>query len=653
MSLRVVWWCAMAACLGVSACGDDGAGVAQGGGQGAAVQNNGDAPDAGGVDDEADAAEVDAVAWCEGQTSQIYDPAAAEDLDMWPDAHHLVEDASSPTGVRVSVSKLGFVEATINPLLHPIITPTDLVSGFAANGSVYFRFDGALSLESLSQDAEASLEDNSVIVLALDEEPVRRVAYEVSALEEGTTLVIRTVKPFEHGARYAVIVTDEATDEAGGCLAPSEATRAVLTGSREGSEVVTEQWLEALSVVDLELSQVSAMTTFQVHNEPVIYEAIAEDINDSEYEWLDAQPCVEEEQWRRCEVFYEPRDYRDDKAVLTPQAQGRHRVPVTIWLPLESETPPLPILFGHGANTGRRLGEQVAPILIPEGYALIATEALEHDGHPVRTGGPLPDFVNFLGIGAAAPNVGVDAERLRGSFNQSMLEWAQLAQLIKREGDIDGDGQVEFDSSRVAYLGVSLGGLLGAGLSAISDDLEASYLLMGGGWLISFVVDIQEVQGVLALLHPLVGGEARFERLLIAAQTGVDPADPATWGQRILQDRVLGDPAPHLCFPVTIHDEIVPFRAGRALATAIDMPQMAPSYRPVPLLDVQEGPFQGNLGGTTAGYVQFDQVTSNGNRRAATHNGLPLSDESVAQMTRFFNTWRDTGTPEIIATHAQ
>ena len=375
------------------------------------------------------------IAWCEGAESQIYE---VEDLDLWPDGLFEVEDPESPTGIRLEVSERGFAQAVAEPL-QSVVGAAEVATGFAANGALFFRFTGAIA--NLPESAEASLESDALIVLDLDAEPVRRLPFEVLTVEEEGTVMLKPVRPLELGHAHAAFVTTAARPESdeGGCFAPAETTRAILSGAAEGELArMTPRWLSALEAAGLEPARISAMTTFRVRDDRAVFQEIAETIRDTTYSWTVREPCEERERWRRCELYYDPFDFRDGEYVATPAAQGRNQVPVSVWLPLDHDGPVLPIVMGHGANTGRSLGRDVADLLVPEGFAVIAADAVEHGEHPIKGEGEGVDFLRFLGADIST-DLELNAYQIRGNFNQAMqkpfaIVDLSLSNVMKRRG---------------------------------------------------------------------------------------------------------------------------------------------------------------------------------------------------------------------------
>jgi dienelactone hydrolase len=590
-------------------------------------------------------ADAGGIAFCEGPTRQVYDPEGADDIQLWPDTRYERADASSPTGVRLFVSDARWVRRLPAPVTA-VVAGLERASGFATLGGAFFTFDGTLT--GLPESLEDSLGSEAYVFYDLDAEPPARVPYLASYSDRETSVILQPALPLALGHRYLVAVTTAARDEDGGCAAPAALTAALLSEPEGARSDVASRWHQALAAVELDAAEVSAMTVFTVHEDTADFAVIAADINTRALAWdTDAAICEERELWRRCDLFYEAHDYRAGDVGFALEPQGTNRVPVRVWLPLDDSEPATPIIFGHGANTTRDLGAEVADELAPLGFAIIAQDALEHGDHPYRTGDdPDDDFIRMMGVDLTAFTI--DPAVLEQNFNQSVLEWTQLTELVRRDGDLDGEAGAEVDSSRIAYLGFSLGGMLGTGVAALSDDVEAALISIAGGQLLTFLTGNPQVVEYRPALALLAGGEDPLDRFLVAAQSSVDAGDPALWGAHVLRDRVFGERIPHILMPTTLHDEIVAPPAANALARAYGLDHGRPVYEPVTLLEPIDLPVAGNRDGTTAVFVQFDTATRDGETIEPEHGDLPRTDEATAQMVHFFETWRDDGVPEAI-----
>lgn len=595
--------------------------------------------------DDGNGQDAGGIAFCEGPTRQVYDPEGADDIQLWPDARYERADAESPTGVRLYVSDARWVRRLPAPVTA-VVAGLERASGFATLGGAFFTFDG--KLEGLPETLGDSLTNEGYVFYDLDAEPPARVPYLASYSDRETSVILQPALPLALGHRYLVAVTTAARDEEGSCAAPAALTAALLSEPEDARSEVAARWHEALAAVELDPAEVSAMTVFTVHEDTADFAAIAADINTRELAWdNDAAICEERELWRRCDLYYDAYDYRAEEFGFTLEPQGTHRVPVRVWLPLDDSVPATPIIFGHGANTTRNLGAEVADELAPLGFAIIAQDALEHGDHPYRTGDdPDDDFIRMMGVDLTAFTI--DPAVLEQNFNQSVLEWTQLTELVRRDGDLDGEDGPEVDGTRIAYLGFSLGGMLGTGVAALSDDVEAALVSIAGGQLLTFLTGNPQVVEYRPALALLAGGEDPLDRFLVAAQSSVDAGDPALWGAHVLHDRVFGERIPHILMPTTLHDEIVAPPAANALARAYGLDHGRPVYEPVTLLEPIDLPVAGNRDGTTAVFVQFDTATRDGETIEPEHGDLPRTDEATEQMVHFFETWRDDGVPEAI-----
>ena len=585
--------------------------------------------------------------FCSGPGAQIYDPLVREEVDLWPDALWSTDDAASPTGERLVVDGAPWVPGIPFILEKTMTGDLNAVLGFGAHGAIFFRFDTELG-EFPELDEEAT--DDRIWLVDLDASPPARIPFEARVLEDDPTIILQPLLPLANGHRHVAVVTTAQTDIDGGCLAPSSVTRRVLEGNAgDDLGVLATQWSDALTALELDPTDVSAITTFRVHDEPATFGAIAETIPDLDLAWEDTRDCETTDEWIRCELYFASSDFRgEDRGIRDAESADSYLLPVTAWFPVDADGPVPLTVYGHGLNGRRGDASAVARRLVPEGFAVVSTDALEHGDHP-SFGDPSVELDALRFLGVSFDPIAFDGGVLQGNFMQTVLDRLQLIELVRRSPDLDGDGTDDVDPDRITYWGISLGGLLGSGTMALSPDIDAGVLSIGGGHLVVFVTDTANAAPFVPLFARLAGGDAAFERWLVMAQTAIDSADPSTWGAHILRDRIIGE-VPDTLFPVTIYDDTVPPRTGWSLARALGAPHLNPVYVDVSQLDTADGPVSANLpSGRTGAYVQFDQITRGGGElEDSSHGNLPFSDEGEAQALHFFRTWRDTGTAEII-----
>lgn len=582
--------------------------------------------------------------WCEDATAHVWDPTGATEIQLFPDGLLEIDAPGSPTGrgLSVSLDRAPWADDLPELLSGAVLSLEDL-SGFGTLGGQLLRFDAPVT--GLPTTAEESVSSEGWQLVDLSTSPPSRVPYEVEVLEDGLTVVLWPLRPLTMGAAHALVVTTEATARDGGCVSPSVATRSLLWGTPD-DPVLAEaapRYRSALDELGLAAEDVSALSVYTVHADVSAVQAIGEHLATVPVEWSAAPVCVPEDGLRVCTGSLPLLDYRDDRGAVDADVSPREAdAPATIWLP-EGEGPWPVVVFGHGLGSSRGEGALLARQMGDVGFAVVALDAVEHGDHPWAGGSEDDDALRFLGFDFAA--FSLETRALRGNFDQTVLDRRRLVTLLQQSPDFDGDGIPELDTTRLSYLGISLGAILGPGLLTVAPELQGGVLSVGGARLIAVATESEDFATFEPVVAQAVGSIERYERLIAVAQHTVDPADPGTWAQRTLTAR----PRPHLLSQVGLHDEVVPPHTGHALARAFDLPQLTPVYEPVELLTVVDAAsVSGNVAGATAAFSQFDQVTAGEEGVDATHQRTPQSVEGWAQMITFLETWIETGTPTAI-----
>lgn len=204
-------------------------------------------------------------------------------------------------------------------------------------------------------------------------------------------------------------------------------------------------------------------------------------------------------------------DFRDDDGTWNPSwIAGEEPAPesdLDFLLTLPSTgSPPYPVvLLQHGFGGDNGIVLDLGPGLAERGLASIGINAVSHG----TRGNPL-DLLR------ARPF------RARDIFRQTIADQMAVLRAVESGIDVDGDGDADLDARRMGYLGISLGGILGATLVAVEENLPVAVLNVAGGR----VAFLGQAPG----LRDLVGGE-------LASEVGLDPADPdfETYLQRTLE----------------------------------------------------------------------------------------------------------------------
>ncbi len=188
----------------------------------------------------------------------------------------------------------------------------------------------------------------------------------------------------------------------------------------------------------------------------------------------------------------------------------------------------------------------------------------------------------------------------RDNFRQQVIDLAQLVRVVKGSGATNLVAQasaaagapIAFDTTKLGYVGQSLGGILGALYNAVSPDITNVVLNVPGGALPqiilnapSFAQDKQALVQTLAKQGIAIGTPA-FDQFIGIAQWVLDPADPANMGWRLthpvdLGNGVIAPSASRKAFIQFIQgDQTVPNISNFALVTAADrtFAQKPPSF---------------------------------------------------------------------------
>jgi dienelactone hydrolase len=562
---------------------------------------------------------------CASPTAHRYDPLASVELEQWPDALWTRDDPTSPTGVRLDVTDAPWAVAL--PALVASL-PADLASrsGFSTVGDAVLRFTGPLG--PVPSGAVDSTATDALLWLDLDATPPTRVPYEAFVEDGGRQLRLRPLRPLAPGRAHAIIATDTLLDAEGRCIAPSAAEVALLTGDAPDPrfEPMVPAVSAAIEAAGVAPSNVSAVSVFGTHRDHEALITAAAALPEPSG-WHAGAQCSESAMVY-CEIAF---------TALDPGAGEARTLRVSAFLP-RGEGPWPALVYGHGLDSWRTEAWLFAERIVPEGFAVVAVDAMHHYEHPSGSEGAL----GFLGLDLDA--LTFDPSEMRRSLDQTALDEVQLVRQILAATDLTGDGVPDVDPDAVGYVGMSLGGLLGPSLLALEPALDVGVLGMPGGHLAAFVTSFGEAD-ILALVEVLFGGEDELQRILPVLQTAVDASDPAMWGARLAEGRAEG--APDLLLAVAAEDAVVPAVAGRALALALDVPHLAPVVEPIEGLEVVEAPWTGGPDERTWAFLQLDRVSSGSTSVPADHYNVGPSFEMEVSVQHFLETWRAGGAEAI------
>jgi hypothetical protein len=633
--------CAFLVTFLVSACGGDDAPPAS--------------PDAG----------VDAGPTC---TVALFDPAQ-RNADVWPEVRMLVDDSTTATGRRFHVDPTEWAALLDSAGGYAAVFTEDLpdLDGFGVNSEVFFRYGRAFDPALLPSGAALRGLRAGLGFVVLDGSPRYEPAL-VRTTDHDATLMFAPQHPLPEASWVAAFVTRDLTAAAGGCLEPSAAMVARLASPSADDQRAIDA-LTALGIIT-SASDLVSLVVYPTQSIVDDSEAVAADVLTRDFALEGPSVCTPDasSRWRQCEGAFVAGDYRDADGHFPPRAPGTpaaplrtYRIPITFWLPFTGPGPFPTLLYGHGLGGGRDQGARLAEFAAPLGIATVAIDAVRHSEHPTGLGAAAPAFdtvLAFFTFDGDRATRAIDGRKLRDHFRQSTWDKLQLTRLLLAGVDVDGDGTDDLDGTQLAYLGVSLGGIMGSELAALTDAYAAVVLVVPGGRVSAIISDSATFRPIINLVRPRGTTTGDVDRFFPVLQTVLDRGDAASYGPHVITDRLApaGTRIPNVLLGVVLDDDTVPNSSNYALARAIGVDVVPPTLRvEVGLGETNAPPLAGNLnaGATTAGLLQFDVVRdSSGTISTATHSNVGDSEVGAAAWLHFLDTHWQTGTAEIIDPYA-
>lgn len=386
-----------------------------------------------------------------------------------------------------------------------------------------------------------------------------------------------------------------------------------------------------------------------------------------------------------------------------PVPQGARDVPFAVTLP---HAPPAgmeayPVaIYQHGLGGARADLFGVANTLCGAGYVVVAIDAV---GQGARysavdevhnfTGelGPdgFPDESSLsLSLGIFEGFLGIIS--MRDNFRQSVVDLMQLVRCLRDPAaDLEAIGSPKLAPDQIAYVGKSLGTLLGVPFLALEPAVRAGVLSVGGGGLgNALFTDSPAVAGpafpVLSILFGMPDWcPDRFDPLINLAHAIVEPGDPLSFARHVIHEPFAleaGGPGPPKSVLMTevLDDEFIPNASTENLALALRLPLASPFAKAIEGMEVFEAPLSGNftVHGTavTGALVQYHPASHGAiDVRTGMLEFIPgfphpcpdpfpqrpepvpcpnPTDEAQAQLLHFLETARlgAGGTPEIVVT---
>ena len=577
-------------------------------------------------------------------------------ITTWPEVALLVDDPSTETGQRLQFREADYptLATTLGGYLPTLTEDLAEVDGFGINAEVVVQFGRHFDTSRLPTPEATAAEGAPLGIVIVSPGPPRLVPVLVTTTDVDRTLLLAPAEPLPPHARVAAFVTEALTPAARGCIERSPALDARLGGALAPDEQAALTALVDLGVVD----DVSELVTLVAYPTQSIVEdglAIRADLEAHRPSWASEPTCVAESTWTRCEGVMRARTYQDPEDGVIRRARGEpatshgtYELPVTMWLPLVGEPPFRTLVYGHGLTGSREQAAQLAVFAAPLGIATVAIDAPSHGEHPSADDMPtdLTALLGFFGINTSMLRTrALEAARLRDNFQAAAFDRLQLVMLLDDEPDVTGDAMPDLDTDQMAYLGVSLGGIMGAQQLALDEHLGAGVLVVGGGRVSAIISDSATFGSLVSALRPRGSTDGDVRRFFPILQTVIERGDAASWAPYVTRAELDGESRDvDVLLGVVLDDEIVPNVSNYTLARAFGMPLVEPVLRPVPAVTSVPAPLVGNIreGRATNGLLQFDVVGDGaGGTEMADHGNVGASEVGAGAWLDFLSSHWD------------
>ena len=303
----------------------------------------------------------------------------------------------------------------------------------------------------------------------------------------------------------------------------------------------------------------------------------------------------------------------DDPA--QPSKVCERQLPLLIVLPRMASPAGFPtVIFSHGLTRSKEDLLAISGALARGGIASVAVDAVDHGLRAVRTStdaalgcdgaGPARPCTSQFGPTCApqcfAPILSPDLPRTRDHLRQTVLDQLALEAVLRSCTAAGACGALQVDGQRIAYLGQSLGSLLGGVTVAQSSAIHSAELNVGGADWVQVLVD-SDTPGIRC---PLVDGlitagvlsgetwnggtnpnatclgeswktDPGFLQFATAARWLLDPVDPVNYADRYQAE------GKSVLLAEVVGDAVVPNSATLTFGTALRLqPELADRATP-------------------------------------------------------------------------
>lgn len=667
--------------------------------------------------------------FCRSGLEVVFDPYHYRVMTPFPSNLYTRTDPQSPTCLRPHFpqDRVPEHEANFN-FLPATRRQLEELDGFGASAKIAFELNTKLDLAYMTAlgPSHTVAREAPVLLINVDEtsteygerQPVLVTYYPDLHAERSLVLLHPTV-PLRPGTKYAAFITNRLPTRSGECLGPSPMMARLLTGTAYGpgfkriqADIEPIFQMMALRGLDLRREHVAGMTIFttmdvrrdMLHVARRVLEMTAADppvIIPGSLTW---EPSHREQIAWNIYGRFESITYRDWATGRFQRGEdgqyqplGRHEIKFRLKLPRtpgpsEGGEPYKIFAYHHGlagsleegSGVGQRLaGEQGGT---PRGWATGYISSIHHGERCTLNATCVPPDCTPCGDGTIGSGLGVmhffgieadqdflDVAKIRDNFRQDYVDWLVFLQLLTNPEGLDvlpanePNGIPDILDDKVGYTSLSLGGVMGGGIVALSPDIDIAFNNVGGGGVLDIILKGamfgSVVNGISQTIAAIDKSAPSYEldRWFPFLQTIMDPGDPVNFALGMFKEPFteLGNVPKSVLFMMVVGDTIVGPLCNESLGRAAGTVQVGDPYSSVPAMPFGGYfPIKGNMpDGITTGYNQFHHNCHEGDTRQYhripfNHGDMVNKPVSVRQWRHFFESYYETGTAEIIDPYA-
>jgi hypothetical protein len=541
----------------------------------------------------------------------------------YPSIHLMEEAPGTATGWKVAIPE-GLLPIAENGTPMPL-DRFNRLDGFSPATPCLVYMEGLdvdpATLPGPSRIEESVREDSTVQIIDLGTGERLPLFAETdahrSAVDQGKrTLIIRPQKLMAWKTRYAVVVTKGIRDFSGQPLPVPPAFEALVRGrnippSLQGSAAHYEGLFEALEGFGIRMDDAWLAWDFWTGSKEVIHGPLDHIMEETErdipadpefmpdYEILpsrtldsDLDPDVDPLIWRHMELTFSMKTFVNAEGVFEfgedglPMEQGDDDFILIVHIPPSVHDAPagsVPVIvFGHGM-----LGA-------PHDYLVREGDPL-HVLHASDRFGAIYAAAEFRGLSMRDQLDAVTAATDFGKFHyvtedltMGIANFAAVARMFRTKFiedpfflASDGSGSL-VDTSRIHYVGISLGGHEGGVVTAVSDIFQYAVLQVGGCPWTLMLERSSNWNKYDIIITTWVRDPVDRQMLYAVSQMLWDPVDPATHVEALRGKSIL--------LQESIGDAQVPNLSTEFWARSIGLPLVQPSTTHPPFIEEVEAP---------------------------------------------------------------